>query len=458
MIQVRELSPVWSSISDPLVVKDMLSYKYTVWLQGPGKRKIKKEYTKRLISQKGLFYSGFQKRVLKYLGDRNLEHGFTGMNYWTEGLTVGSPTLQGIKFRPDQEQAIREIINNKRGVWKAPTGSGKTIVMCGVISAVPCTAVVIVHTETLFKQTYDELVRFFGPEAVGMVGGGVEDLDKDITVAMIQTLSKRKVDGSAWGMVIVDEAHHCSKFGGTYADVLREVHADYRVGFTATPIESEEGRLACEGLIGPVIGTTTYEELQEQAVLAVPDVWIYKVPLSDQYKELKGGYKTIYGEGVVRNRARNKLIVEVAKELLLRGHTVLVMVEIIEHGNELMKIAEILMPGEFVFLHGTTPSEIKVEEKQAFSDKDRRAVIATRIWTEGVNIRSIGAVINAVGGKSEIACIQRFGRGMRTAEGKDSVVLVDFIDTNHQYFTRHSMLRIWSYLEAGWSLRRGGKF
>lgn len=47
-----------------------------------------------------------------------------------------------------------------------------------------------------------------------------------------------------------------------------------------------------------------------------------------------------------------------------------------------------------------------------------KGVIAVRIWSEGVNIRSIGAVINAVGGESEIASIQVFGRGMRTAEGK----------------------------------------
>ncbi len=81
-----------------------------------------------------------------------------------------------------------------------------------------------------------------------------------------------------------------------------------------------------------------------------------------------------------------------------------------------------------------------------------KGVIAIRIWSEGVNIRSIGAVINAAGGESEIASIQVFGRGMRTAEGKKGVILVDFIDLSHEWFRRHSLKRICTYLEAGWEL------
>jgi hypothetical protein len=52
----------------------------------------------------------------------------------------------------------------------------------------------------------------------------------------------------------------------------------------------------------------------------------------------------------------------------------------------------------FVFLNGQTPAEDRAKEKQVFEDRVRKGVIATRIWNEGVNIKSIGAVINAVGG------------------------------------------------------------
>jgi superfamily II DNA or RNA helicase len=78
-------------------------------------------------------------------------------------------------------------------------------------------------------------------------------------------------------------------------------------------------------------------------------------------------------------------------------------------------------------------------------------VIATRVWSEGINIKSVDVVINAVGGNSELAAIQRFGRGMRITEDKNEVILVDLIDSNsHKWFERHSMERICFYSERGW--------
>lgn len=186
----------------------------------------------------------------------------------------------------------------------------------------------------------------------------------------------------------------------------------------------------------------------------MPRVRVYKAPETNRYRDLKGGYRKVYEEGIVKNRKRNMIIIQKAKELIDQGLTVLIMVEIINHGEILLEMSDFILPGEFVFLHGETASEIKEEEKQAFQDKERRGVIATRIWSEGVNIKSIGAVVNAVGGASEIASIQRFGRGLRRTKDKYSVVLIDIIDFTHRWFEKHSLKRIDTYLEAGWIISR----
>ena len=205
-----------------------------------------------------------------------------------------------------------------------------------------------------------------------------------------------------------------------------------------------------EGLLGRQIGRTEYDELQQNGVLAKPRVRIRLTPEAERFRTMKGRYDKVYTAGIVEYRTRNVLVMEEARQLLDKDLTVLVMVEQIAHGENLMKIAKVVCPGAFVFLHGETADEIKAEEKKAFSSKKRRGVIATRIWGEGVNIKSVGAVINAVGGESEISTIQRFGRGLRRADGKDSVMLVDFFDRHHKHFLRHSGKRICTYIEWGW--------
>jgi len=448
MIQIVEKTPVTTWISDEKPIKEYLRYEYEWWRQGPFRKE--KEVHRAPLVKKGYFLSGFQDRVISYLDRKGMEFEFKKPDY---GIEVGLAALEGIEFRLDQWQAITKMTEKMRGVWQAPTGSGKTILICALVSAFPTTTVlVIVHTETLFRQTVEELERFFG--RVGRLGCGEWEPGMTISVGMIQTLSKKMFKRDEWGMVIVDEAHHVNNFKGTYAKVLQRTLAPVRFGFTATPPQTEQGRMALEGLIGPMMGRTTYEELQEKEVLAMPKVRVYKAPETNRYRDLKGGYRKVYEEGIVKNRKRNMIIIQKAKELIDQGLTVLIMVEIINHGEILLEMSDFILPGEFVFLHGETASEIKEEEKQAFQDKERRGVIATRIWSEGVNIKSIGAVVNAVGGASEIASIQRFGRGLRRTKDKYSVVLIDIIDFTHRWFEKHSLKRIDTYLEAGWIISR----
>ncbi len=459
MINIEEIDAVYSQISDWKAIKDFLGYRAEYWRKGRY-RKERHEYFRSLVKKDGLFYSGFLPRIRKHLKDKGVGYHIGE----SEGVAMDAqPEVSGIEFRKDQLDAL-STMRMGRGVWQAPTGSGKTILIAGLLSMSSWRALVVVHTETLFKQTIEELERFW-PDEVGRLGCGMDDAG-DITVGMVQTLSRGNGDLSSYGMVIVDEAHHVSKFGGMYDKVLSRMDgAHLRYGFTATLPEKEEAKLAMEGLIGPVLGKTTQEELREgdvrgaQAVLAKPRMrmlWVPESNLKERIEKLRREekrsitYKDVYELGIVFNRKRNDLIVREAKRLLGMGLTVLIMVERIEHGHELLKMAETVVPGEFVFLHGNTPTEIKEEEKRLFMGKERKGVIATRIWSEGVNIRSMGAVINAVGGLSEIGVLQRFGRGLRTDEGKKEVWLIDLLDTNHVYFQRHSMKRLCIYFEMNW--------
>jgi superfamily II DNA or RNA helicase len=444
------------------VIKDFLGFQAETWQQGQYRKK-RIQYFHSLV-KKGFFYSGFIPRVIAHLESRGISYTIERI-VEKEGFDSDVVDLPGITFRDDQLEVLNTAAIAGRGVWKAPTASGKTIIMAGLIARCVYRVLVIVHTTDLFDQTIEELEKFFVD--VGQIGCG-KNKPADITVAMIQTLhgmvkKKKWIDVDEWGMVLVDEAHHVGKFGGSYDAVLKNTLAPLRFGVTATPSDEPEASMAMEGLLGPVLGETGYEELQEEGILAKPKIRIVWVPegsvkqridkLRKERKKTKGkpiNYKDIYDIGVVTNRLRNGIIVREAKKLIEEGLTVLIMVERIEHGELLLRMADACMSGVFTYLHGSTPSQIKAEEKQFFAQKERRGVIATRIWSEGVNIRSMGAVVNAVGGLSERAVIQRFGRGMRADEDKTEVKLIDLFDSSHNYFIRHSGRRLCLYFEQKW--------
>jgi superfamily II DNA or RNA helicase len=447
---VLKVENVWTETNEPDELKPLIGYTQEWWTQY-GFRKKKQTRVVSLVSKKGFFLSGFVPRIERYLEKKHIEY--------KRKIVVSSPVkpitphLQGIRFREDQKYALQMILAARRGVWQAPTGSGKTLLIAGILSAYPDhTAIVVVHTKSLFRQTIEEMQRFFSKHDVGYIGAG-EKKQGRILIAMRQTLARHmENDMSVLDsyIVIIDEAHHVSTFKGEYAKILSSISAPVRIGFTATVPKTEEAAMAIEGFLGPKIGETKYKTLEEKEVLAKPKIKLYKVPESDKYKNLKGGYSEVYNQGIVLNRKRNVMIIKTAYEQIKKGKSVLVMVEKVNHGHELMALFDLKCPGVFVFVRGETKTDVREEHKRSFLGKERRGVIATRVWSEGVNIPTIDVVINAVGGESEIATIQRFGRGMRKAEKKNKVLLIDFIDTNHFWFQKHSLSRVCYYSEWGW--------
>jgi superfamily II DNA or RNA helicase len=444
-------SPVWAHIDRPDLIDGYLRYAYEWWQQGQY-RKERREARARLVDKKGYFLAGFVPRVQRYLGQRGVEVVLKGPDFAVPAAALTG--LAGIAYREDQKRALQDILLAGRGVHQAPTGSGKTLLIAGLVASVGARSLVIVHTTALLTQTVAELSRW--NKAVGSVGAGEWQLEP-VTVAMRQTLAARIKDGTLdgdfsdrWGLVIVDEAHHVNALGGDYAGILGRVGAPLRVGFTATLPKTEEGLMAMEGLLGPPVGRTSYEELEKIDVLAKPRIRFYRVPENPKLRETRGSYAQVYDVVVVKNRRRNMLIVEKAAEQIEAGRSVLILVERIEHGERLMELLDAKAPGAFTFLQGSTEEGVRDGEKRAFELKKRMGVVATRVWSEGVNIRSVDVIVNAVGGESEIATIQRAGRGMRATDTKKEVTIIEFIDLNHRYMADHSLKRICTYSEWGW--------
>lgn len=71
-------------------------------------------------------------------------------------------------------------------------------------------------------------------------------------------------------------------------------------------------------------------------------------------------------------------------------------------------------------------------------------LLATGILNEGFDAPNVRYLILAGGGKAEHLQTQRIGRGMRAADGKESVIVIDFMDRGH-YLSKHSKARLNAY-------------
>lgn len=457
MLTIEVLDAVESRIPTDYVemIYPCLSWKAVYWTKGRYHME-SQEYTANAFIKKRkdywYFYTGLVSRVMEYAVRKGEEVSLLDK---TMLIPMGHPSLPGLEFRNDQLELIGKARKLQRGIILSPTGSGKTILQLGILSCLyqsgQYRSLILAHTIDLVQQTVDELIKF-GFDNVQMIGGKQKDkrLHGDIIVSTIQSFIKIDFREYAdyFAAVIIDEAHHVSKPKGTYGKVLSKMLAPLRLGFTATLPTTDQAQFSMEGILGPIIGELTIEEAVELDILAKPKIRLIK----SEYNRLVRGerkYSEVYDRGVVYNRNRNKAIINVCKEYIDQGKTVLIMVQKIYHGEVLEGFAR-HHGVEAHFVRGSTDDDTREKIKALFLKKKIKCVIATVVWREGINIPTLDVVVNACGGKSELVTLQAIGRGLRKTKDKEEVIIVDIFDPSHPYLISHFGERVTLYMDRGW--------
>lgn len=165
-----------------------------------------------------------------------------------------------IPLRPYQLQALEaedehraEHPDENRLLISLATGMGKTILFAERIRRFLETfdgatqrALVLVHTDELVTQAVEKVRLILGgsefPWSVGVVKSDRNEVDADVIVASVQTLSRqgRKEQIQDVGYIVVDEAHHAT--ASTYVSTLEHFGGMAGVpvlGVTATPERSD---------------------------------------------------------------------------------------------------------------------------------------------------------------------------------------------------------------------------
>jgi superfamily II DNA or RNA helicase len=151
----------------------------------------------------------------------------------------------------------------------------------------------------------------------------------------------------------------------------------------------------------------------------------------------------VYNEEIVNNMDRNRLICNLAFKAKQAGKAVLIAVTQIEHGQILEDMLQ-SVDSTAIFVNGQSKSTVRKQILEELGKGVNRIVVATNIYSEGVDMPALSCLINAAGAASGIHSLQLLGRVLRSAPNKTKAWIVDLQD-NGKFLNNHSKERVSIY-------------
>lgn len=352
-------------------------------------------------------------------------------------------------LRPYQLEAVEKVVSRKRGIIWSPTGSGKSEMANGLARCLPCRWLFLVHRSSLMDQMAERYELRLG-KPCGRIGDGIWKPDDHFTVATFQTLYSKLGDAGVKSFlesiegVIIDECHTLPS-DSFWKVAMSLPNAYFRVGLSGTPLARGDRRsLLTVAATGPVIYRIHSETLINAGILARPKIRLIPVIQTSMRPTWQG----VYGECIVRSQSRNKTVVGAAE---LAQKPCLVFVKEVSHGKTLVQ----MLKGKGISADFVWGSDSLEERKNAVKRLVRGEIdvlVCSVIFQEGLDIPALQSVVIASGGKSVIAALQRVGRGMRKAEGKDTFEVWDLDDRGNKWLERHARERKKAYESEGYEV------
>ena len=353
-------------------------------------------------------------------------------------------TFNGI-LKPAQVPAVEAILARRLSTISSPTGSGKTVMGLYVIAARSQPALVIVHTTSLLNQWVERAMHFLGMarEEIGIIGQGQKKIGPRLTIALVQTLRKC----SDWaspkiGHVIVDECHH--QAASTYTEALSPFDCAFALGLSATHKRRDGLTPLIYWHVGPLVYEVSNAVLVRDGDIIQVEPVIRKTEFVPRPDYDPVWQRAALMQDLTTDYTRNVLICEdVAKEA--QTGPCIVLTDRKAHAEALAD--RLIFHGiRAEACHGdiTRPAQERIIE--AMNNGNLRVLVATgQLLGEGFDCKRLTALFLASPIRFSGRLIQYLGRVARSAEGKTSARVYDYVDVHVEVLVRAAMERQRTY-------------
>lgn len=350
----------------------------------------------------------------------------------------------------DKLEAERTVQGYNRNLVVAATGTGKTVIsaldykrFCRQHPGQPCRLLFVAHREEILKQSMYTFRAVLKDANFGNLFVGSHKADSiDHLFISIQTFNSQdfttKTDADFYDYIVVDEFHHAA--APTYQKLLVYYQPQILLGLTATPermdgkniLDYFGGRIAAEIRLPEAIDRKLLCPFQYFGVTDTVDLSSLKWRTGGYDKNELSNLYTL--SGLVAERRADLVVNSILKYVTdineVKGLGFCVSIEHARFMADYFNAHGV----PSMALTGDSPDEERNAAKQRLVSGEIRFIFVVDIYNEGVDIPEVNTVLFLRPTESLTVFLQQLGRGLRMAENKECLTVLDFIgQANKKY-------------------------
>ena len=348
--------------------------------------------------------------------------------------------LENYRLKPNKMQVafVKNVMEMRaqhidRALLLSSTGTGKSLASAFMLREMGTRrALFIVHREQIAKQTLKSYKRVFGSSRTyGLLSGNSRELGAEFLFATMQMMSKEDIlshySPGDFDVIILDECHHAG--AESYQKIMRYFKPKFWLGMTASP---DTNQYDIYSIFDHHISyeIRLQQALEEDLLCPFHYFGITDLEINGEVFDDNAGVKNFSN---LISDARVDYVIDKANYYGFSGDRVkgLIFCSRKDEAKELSnKFNERGLRTEVLTGEDTQERRESVIARLT-NDEDGEDqldyIFTVDIFNEGVDIPEINQVIMLRPTQSPVVFIQQLGRGLRKYEGKEYVVILDFI-------------------------------
>lgn len=366
-------------------------------------------------------------QLLRFCNKQKIDFEFRDKRKKSEDI----PFTFGTQLLDHQKTVLSAVHKKDFGVITAPPGSGKTIMGLKIIADKRQPSLIVVHRKQLLNQWMERIEAFLKiPKTeIGKIGQGKAKIGKQVTVAMIQSLSKKLDDpeiSKTFKTIIIDECHHIP--AKSYAATISKLYPYYQYGLTATPFRKNSNGKLIFAHLGEGIANIKPQDIK---TFKKARVIIRNTTLDVPFNSKTDTFETL-SKVLIHDSARNKSIVDDITLEVNSGKRVVLITERKEHITTLYQFLK--QKFEVIALSGDDSESDRNLKWKILKEGNYQILITTgQFFGEGTDLQNVTCLFLVYPFSFKGKLIQYIGRVQRS---EIAPLIYDYRDSKIEYLNR----------------------